>query len=587
MKQPSFYSWLKIAGICVVSLFYVSSQAQTAIPPKGINYQAIARDTTGKPLSNCTNLSVKFTIWDSLTGGTLLFHETHLSVSTNRYGLFTRVIGNASPSSFDSLNWASGAKYLGVSIDSGGTGFVDMPRTQMVSVPYAFHSKTADSSLSGWSLSGNPIVAANFLGTKNSQDLIIKTNNAERMRVSSSGNIGIGTSAPISPLTIQTLVGNELEFISTGTNADIHANSQFNIGSSASLHLQTAGSTRLYVSPLGNIGVGTTSPGALFDVTGGQIKITDGSEGAGKVLTSNATGLASWTTLALPYALGNGLYLSGSNTLNTFWTALGSNIYNNNSGSVGIGTSTPNAELEVVSSSTALPRGIISTEYANSTHDAHIWLRKARGTESSPSAIIAGDELGFIKFRGYDGSSFNTNDQTEIGAVAAENFSSGGNGSYLKFMTTPIGNVSGYERMRITSGGRVGINTTSPGSALDVDGTITVSGGNGNELNRTQTGNANLAPIAYASINSSGTMNANTGNISSVTWDTSNSRYKIKISGENYSSSNYITLVTLIGTNANAKVEADDDGNGFLIITIWSAPSFKVQNAFQFVTYKP
>ncbi len=43
----------------------------------------------------------------------------------------------------------------------------------------------------------------------------------------------------------------------------------------------------------GNVGIGTTAPGAKLEVNG-QVKITDGNQGANKVLTSDANGLASW-----------------------------------------------------------------------------------------------------------------------------------------------------------------------------------------------------------------------------------------------------------------------------------------------------
>ena len=42
-----------------------------------------------------------------------------------------------------------------------------------------------------------------------------------------------------------------------------------------------------------NTGIGTTTPSATLHVNG-TFKVTDGSQGAGKILTSNATGLASW-----------------------------------------------------------------------------------------------------------------------------------------------------------------------------------------------------------------------------------------------------------------------------------------------------
>jgi hypothetical protein len=60
-----------------------------------------------------------------------------------------------------------------------------------------------------------------------------------------------------------------------------------------------------------NVGIGTTNPIAKLDVMGGvkiadsiniagQIRMTNGTPGAGKVLTSDSTGLASWEAPALP-----------------------------------------------------------------------------------------------------------------------------------------------------------------------------------------------------------------------------------------------------------------------------------------------
>jgi hypothetical protein len=57
----------------------------------------------------------------------------------------------------------------------------------------------------------------------------------------------------------------------------------------------TSGSNIYYNT--GNVGIGTTSPGAKLEVAG-QIKITGGSPEANKVLTSDAAGLASWQTPA-------------------------------------------------------------------------------------------------------------------------------------------------------------------------------------------------------------------------------------------------------------------------------------------------
>ncbi|OGR42047.1 MAG: hypothetical protein A2X28_03655 [Elusimicrobia bacterium GWA2_56_46] len=65
---------------------------------------------------------------------------------------------------------------------------------------------------------------------------------------------------------------------------------------SASLWASTSAVTpHLFVSTAGNVGLGTSVPGARLEVAG-QVKITGGTPGAGKVLTSDGAGLAAWGT---------------------------------------------------------------------------------------------------------------------------------------------------------------------------------------------------------------------------------------------------------------------------------------------------
>ena len=65
-------------------------------------------------------------------------------------------------------------------------------------------------------------------------------------------------------------------------------------------------------SPAGNVGIGTASPQAKLDVAG-TVRIADGTQGAGKVLTSNAAGVASWQ----PDAPLNSSYTAGLNSSTT------------------------------------------------------------------------------------------------------------------------------------------------------------------------------------------------------------------------------------------------------------------------------
>jgi len=57
----------------------------------------------------------------------------------------------------------------------------------------------------------------------------------------------------------------------------------------------TAGASRFGITSSGNVGIGTITPAALLDVEG-TVKIADGTQGANKVLTSDASGNTHWAT---------------------------------------------------------------------------------------------------------------------------------------------------------------------------------------------------------------------------------------------------------------------------------------------------
>jgi Chaperone of endosialidase len=79
------------------------------------------------------------------------------------------------------------------------------------------------------------------------------------------------------------------------------------------------------------VGIGTTTPDTKLHVAG-NIKMVDGTQANGKVLTSDGNGVGSWQ--ALPAAAPSG------------WTAAGSNTYNSTlAGNVGIGTNAPGFPL--------------------------------------------------------------------------------------------------------------------------------------------------------------------------------------------------------------------------------------------------
>lgn len=75
------------------------------------------------------------------------------------------------------------------------------------------------------------------------------------------------------------------------------SSNQVVIGSSYTTNPTYANGT-LYVQ--NRVGIGTTTPGAALEVRG-QVKIVDGVQGVGKVLTSDANGVGTWTEPGYAY----------------------------------------------------------------------------------------------------------------------------------------------------------------------------------------------------------------------------------------------------------------------------------------------
>ena len=161
---------------------FLFSQGRGLLPPPSfINYQAVARNSAGNVLIN-QNVSVRFNIHDGSAGGPITYQENQ-SLTTNQFGLITTFIGSgtATIGTFSAISWSGSTKSLQVELDpAGGSAYVDMGTTQLVSVPYALFSNEALTSYdNAW--------------THVSQD--IYNNN--------SGKVGIGVNPPLEKLHIE------------------------------------------------------------------------------------------------------------------------------------------------------------------------------------------------------------------------------------------------------------------------------------------------------------------------------------------------------------------------------------------------
>jgi hypothetical protein len=136
-------------------------------------------------------------------------------------------------------------------------------------------------------LLGNTGSGAGLLGTYSNHALEFRTNNTERMRLDTSGRLGLGTSSPNANLTVagtddSTLLtlhgatGTTLRGLAISTFANLsvsNAGVNFNAlqSTAGALRFSTLGTTRMHIDEAGRVGIGTTSPGGLLEIKGGPV----------------------------------------------------------------------------------------------------------------------------------------------------------------------------------------------------------------------------------------------------------------------------------------------------------------------------
>jgi hypothetical protein len=127
----------KYIFIAAMLVFVTTAMAQI---PQQLNYQGIARNASGEPISTHI-ITVRLSIIDSASNGIVTYQETK-SVSTNYVGLFTIVIGAPGGTNvigtIASINWYTGKKYIKLEIDpNGASNFTLVGMNQLQSVPFA------------------------------------------------------------------------------------------------------------------------------------------------------------------------------------------------------------------------------------------------------------------------------------------------------------------------------------------------------------------------------------------------------------------------------------------------------------------
>ena len=129
----------RIFVILVAVLITASLFAQA---PEKMTYQAVVRDDNSILITS-TEVGIEINIYqEGSESGTLVYTETQ-TPATNANGLFSIEIGGQT--GFDTITWANGPYFLETNIDvAGGTNYTITGVSQLLTVPYALHAKTAE-----------------------------------------------------------------------------------------------------------------------------------------------------------------------------------------------------------------------------------------------------------------------------------------------------------------------------------------------------------------------------------------------------------------------------------------------------------
>ena len=304
----------------------------------------------------------------------------------------------------------------------------------------------------------------------------------ERMRIDSSGNVGIGTSAIDGQLEVRSSAA--LGIISRSTNTQgTDTNKALKVRNNSDTDTFTVSYRgRGYFA--NNVGIGTSSPVSKVTALG----INGGGEGGTMCVQNTATGVNTNVALYLCPNNGGGNDLQRTAAIKSRQEVAGNyanlEFYTSQSntptermridvsGRLLIGTpttldtsyQTAGGNLQVVNA--ALP--VILGDYNNHQYGPRLDFVKTRAGVTNGKTIVAhNDQLGNIIWGGADG----TNIIPAATITANVDGTPGTNDmpGRLVFLTTADGAAAPAERMRITQAGRVGIATSNPGAYLHVN----------------------------------------------------------------------------------------------------------------------
>jgi hypothetical protein len=302
----------------------------------------------------------------------------------------------------------------------------------------------------------------------------------ERMRISSTGSVGIGTTSDLGKLGVMSSTNGDtiaqFRCAGTGTARALVVSVDNSTGvvkldasgaAAGSMVFAYGGTEAMRINTSGNVGIGTSSPAALLNVYGGgsgaaQIRVTSSVTQANLALYDNydsAGNTRNWAFIANKVGYGD-LAINQSNSQGGDPVASGTTrLYINLAGNIGVGTTSPN--------------------YGGWNKTLSIFAASAAAVEVAASTTTEGGNIGGFDFIQTSNTSNKEVAQISCGSTGA---TAGNTGAYLRFYTKPdAGSIA--ERMRLDSSGNLTVSTSAtntttitPSAYIDFKNTTNTSG---------------------------------------------------------------------------------------------------------------
>ena len=288
------------------------------------------------------------------------------------------------------------------------------------------------------------------------------TNGSERLRITSTGDVGIGTTTPNGKLQV------DGDFYVNGLDRKImNYNGAVDYGTltNNSVRFNQNGVERARISTLGNFGIGTTSPSSLLEIAGASPVLTiNRTSGTSSTINFNSSGSNFASIISNPsngenrFSIGPAAAWGG---FHTFYTDTSERMRITAAGNVGIGTTSPTYKFNVVSNAVAGKQNLAAID--RTAQNFVTFTNPQYSTDASMGLLLR---------------VFPQSDARQGAGIIASGGSNNATTDLDLFVTTSPDGLGGtsYSAIKINGlNGNVGIGTTTPGAKLEVNGNIKLS----------------------------------------------------------------------------------------------------------------